>query len=222
MKTTLFGFLGCLLLVGATSHLQGQIRDDDASMSYLAHRCAMSAGSSASNYAEYGAKLARTIGDLDIVQQQRVFGYVPRPFGGSGGSPTEASGPLLKLQTPETLADSLLAAEVNAGTLQATTGSADETTPLLQVNLDVQADTESGTADLSAAVQSPLNQSGVSLSTSTSSLTAETELESQVEGAGAQADAGPGNADGVMPRGYERLPEWLTNVIEQFESRYFQ
>jgi len=223
MKTNSFGFLGCFLLCGATFHVQGQIRDDDASMSYLAHRCAMSAGSSALNYAEYGARLARTIGELDTVQQQRVFGYVPRPIGGGGGSPTEAGGPLLQLQTPESLADSLLAAEVNAGTPQApSTGGADGPAPLLQVDPAVQADTGSGTADPSSAEQSLIVQSGSSLGTSTVSPPDQSDDDSETKAPDGQADAGPGNADGAMPRGYERLPEWLTKVIEQFESKYFQ
>ncbi|MEM9017664.1 MAG: hypothetical protein AAGC68_11675 [Verrucomicrobiota bacterium] len=75
--------LGALTLAFAFAATSGQaqIRDDDPSANILAVQCAVSSGYSADNYREYGEKLAKTIGMLSPVQQERVFGYVPQPYG---------------------------------------------------------------------------------------------------------------------------------------------
>ena len=67
---------GIVLLVGLA---EGQIKDDDSSKNLLAMQCSMSSGLPPSNYEEYCNRLAKTVGLLAPAQQQRVFGYLPRP-----------------------------------------------------------------------------------------------------------------------------------------------
>ncbi|MDF1657255.1 MAG: hypothetical protein P1U58_06555 [Verrucomicrobiales bacterium] len=69
-----------LIFSGSASDLAAQIRDDEQSTNYLAVQCAMSSGGDSASYEEYGRKLAKTVALLSAGQQERVFGYVPRPI----------------------------------------------------------------------------------------------------------------------------------------------
>ena len=71
----------CVGLVGAflCATADAQIVDNESSKNLLAVNCAVSSGLPASNYDSYCRKLAKTVGHLDTVQQERVFGYLPRP-----------------------------------------------------------------------------------------------------------------------------------------------
>jgi len=225
MKTTLTGLLFCLALWATLPEAQGQIRDDNASMAYLAIHCGASAGKSASSYEEYGAKLARTIGDLDVVQQERVFGYVPRPSGGSGST---SGGSTLPAQTVESLADSMLASQANAGSHAETSQPAETNSagsPLLEVSLSAQGSTDDGASlEAAASVGSSLLSSDAEINLGTSLPLSES------DGSTKEADGGgtdgtqmdPEGAPREMPQGYENLPDWLSKVIEQFESKFLE
>ncbi len=68
-------------LVATSISSQAQISDDAPSQSLLAVQCSVSSGFPASNYGEYCRKLSKTVGLLSPGQQERVFGYVPQPYG---------------------------------------------------------------------------------------------------------------------------------------------
>ncbi len=71
---------GCLatvsMMVGVAD---AQITATEASQEFMAIQCAISAGTSAENFRDYGAGLAVTLSTLDSTQQERVFGYLPTP-----------------------------------------------------------------------------------------------------------------------------------------------
>ncbi|MDF1852183.1 MAG: hypothetical protein P1U85_15180 [Verrucomicrobiales bacterium] len=74
--------LQTLLAIAALSlfsEASAQIQDDESSASLLAMQCSMSSGRPPSQYEEYCRKLAKAVGLLQPKQQERVFGYLPRP-----------------------------------------------------------------------------------------------------------------------------------------------
>lgn len=81
--------------------LEAQITREDASRDFLAMQIAASSGSSADNYLEYSARLARTISSLDSSQQQRVFGYLPLSTGATSREPSYNSKRKTSPVTPE-------------------------------------------------------------------------------------------------------------------------
>jgi uncharacterized protein (DUF58 family) len=72
-----------------------QIANNDASMYVLAVQCAVSSGFSASEYEDYGRRLAKTLSLLSSAQQTRVFGYLPMPGGPRWVTPRRRRGHLL-------------------------------------------------------------------------------------------------------------------------------
>lgn len=57
----------------------GQFSDDEASAQLLAVQCTVSSGFAGGDYVEYGKKLAKTLSLLSAAEQERVFGFMPRP-----------------------------------------------------------------------------------------------------------------------------------------------
>lgn len=119
----LAGLIGGLLVSTANA----QIRDNESSQNLLAVQCAVSSGLPASNYEDYCRKLAKTVGLLDATQQERVFGFLPRPValntddgsGSDGGSgvtfftPATISGGTSGSSTPGTVDNPLVDAVGN-------------------------------------------------------------------------------------------------------------
>ncbi|MCG8599087.1 MAG: hypothetical protein MI807_02995 [Verrucomicrobiales bacterium] len=73
----------------------GQFSDDEASAQLLAVQCTVSSGFAGGDYVEYGKKLAKTLSLLSAAEQERVFGFMPRPgdagFAASLGASADVS-----------------------------------------------------------------------------------------------------------------------------------
>ena len=79
MNSILRTFLLLALAHACSLSVTAQIRNDESSISVLAIQCSMSSGYPASGFPDYSTGLAKTLSLLDGDQQQRVFGYIPKP-----------------------------------------------------------------------------------------------------------------------------------------------
>ncbi len=82
MKKSTFPRVVALGLIAFPFQLHAQLLDNVESANLLAVQCAVSDGSGNGDYAEYGAKLAKTLSLLSSEKQERVFGFLPNPAGG--------------------------------------------------------------------------------------------------------------------------------------------
>lgn len=216
MKTTLSLAVGCLLLFGAAQPGHAQIRDDAASTSYLALRCGASAGKSSHNYTEYAAKLARTIGHLDQTQQQRVFGYVPRPTGGAGANSSAGAegvpGPILEPQTSTSLANALLS-DPATGSSSDSSGQTQSggNAPLLGITLEAEAGGENLLqAALGVEANTPI------LSTGTQA-PATADENADIAAAAAATEDNAARSDRFSQ--IDRLPDWAAEILRGILGR---
>ncbi|MDF1740910.1 MAG: hypothetical protein P1U86_17240 [Verrucomicrobiales bacterium] len=91
MKNLLLLLLFAVILPWLPLNVEAQIGENDTSAEYIAIQCAISSGNLASDYLEYGHKLAKTISLLDLAQQERIFGSIPQPAATTSGATSGAS-----------------------------------------------------------------------------------------------------------------------------------